>query len=615
MANMHQRRRDREVPNLLDGRGPVSRRRFLELLAAAGAAGVAVPLLGRDAGPSAAAAEGPPLPPGYVPTFPDGVIAGDPRPDGAVIWTRLGAPGGGDDVGVLWEVAESDTFSTIAAGGIVTATAADDHAAKVLVDGLGADRWYHYRFTAGTTTGPVGRLRTAPAAGSPPDRLKYAWASCQQRNASLYNAHTAIQKEPDLDFWMHLGDYIYVSDGGTITLGDYREKWHTFKANDRLQALQARVPLVATWDDGEFYNGVDSTGPAERLAAGRKAWIETMPVIPTTADQIHRPIGWGSLAEILMLDTRQYRDPAVEASSDTRTPEGAVMLAEGRTTLGAEQKAWLKQRLADSPATWKLLGNSYNMAPTRIADLDPGPPRPPGVKQNEGVYFDNEAWDDYAAERRELLQHLADRGIRNVVSTSGHTHVFIASHLIPDFDDPASPLVAFDFTCGSLTADPDVILDAAPTPPDEARANFRNLEKLGLGINQWLTHLNFIEQGYATIEVTPEEAIVEFKLIDTYDADAEPWVGVRFRMRTDQSGMSVQGFGDTTWQQSPLAPPLTEPTTTTTTTSSTTSSSTSSSTSTTGEVDASSTTTTGAAAPTTRTSSAPASETLPRFTG
>ena len=555
--------------DVLPGPRAVSRRRFLELVGASAVGAAVLPAAVGDRswfGTDAGAAVGPPLPPGYVPSFPDGVIAGDPAPDGSIIWTRVGPPAGGVDVDLLWEVSEAADFATVTAGGTVSATSADDHCAKVAVSGLAPDRWYHYRFTAGTTAGPVGRLRTAPDPSSSPDRLKFAWASCQQRNASLYNAHTAMAAEPGLDFWIHLGDYIYVSDGGTITLGDYRDRWHSFKGNTRLQDLQATVPLVAVWDDGEFYNGVDRTGPAARLAAARKAWIETMPVVPPTGDQIHRAFAWGDLADVAMIDTRQYRDPAVEASDDTRTPAGAVMLADGRTTLGTAQRDWLLDRLRTTPAIWKLIGNSYNLSPVRIEDLDPGPPRPPGVKQNEGVYFPNEAWDDYSAERRQVLQHLVDHQIPNVVSVSGHTHVWMAGHLIPDFDDPASPLVAFDFTCGSLTADPDLIKDAAPTPPDVARAQYRSLEQLGMAINPWLTHLNFLEQGYATIEITPDEAIVEFKLIDTYDPDAQPWVGARFRLLAGQVGMSVQGFGDVSVQQSPLAPPLVEPGDPTTTT-------------------------------------------------
>lgn len=518
---------------------------------------------------SAGSGEAPPLPPGYVPSWPDGVIAGDPRPDGTVIWTRLAPPADPTaSIDLLWEVAQDQAFTTIAAGGSVTTDGTDDWCAKLSVTGLQSDRWYWYRFTAGSSQSPVGRLRTAPAPGASPDRLKYAWCSCQQINDSLYVAHTAIANEPGLDFFMHLGDYVYVSDHATLTLDDYRSVYHTFKANPRLQDLQATVPLVAMLDDGELYNGVDAHGPPARLAAGRKAWTETMPIIPPTPGRFYRSFTWGDLAEVFMIDVRSYRDPAVD-NDDTRTPDGAVMLEPGRTTLGAEQKAWLKSELVTSSRRWKLIGNPYNLAPTRMTDLDPGPPRPPGVKQNEGVYFPNEAWDDYNAERRELLQFLADNEVHNVVSTSGHTHVFIASLLIPDFDDPASPVAAFDFTCGSLTADPDVIRQGAPTPPEQVRAFYRATERAGLTINPWLAHLNLVDQGYGTIEVTPEEAVIEFKLINTYDPDAEPVVGMRFVIRDAERTFSVQGFeaapfGPLTYQNPSGSPPPPQSATTTT---------------------------------------------------
>src|SRR5690606_22367550 len=144
--------------NPLRGRGPVSRRRFLELLAGAGAGALVLPhvpgaLAGTD-GPAVA----PPLPPGYVPSFPDAVIAGDPLPDGSGIGTCMAPAAGGAQVPVLWEVSPDPGFATVAAGGTVTTEQAGDWTAKVLVDGLGPDRWYHYRFVAGATSSPVGRL-------------------------------------------------------------------------------------------------------------------------------------------------------------------------------------------------------------------------------------------------------------------------------------------------------------------------------------------------------------------------------------------------------------------------------------------------------------------------
>ncbi|KAA0234121.1 MAG: Alkaline phosphatase D [Acidimicrobiales bacterium] len=526
--------------------GSVSRRRFLELVAAAGAGSLVLPLAGcsdSDAGdvPDAAKTTVSPVEPAPAGAFPDGVMAGEPRPDGAVIWTRVSQ----DGEAAAWEVATDDTFATIVAGGTVLADPERDGTTHVVVDSLEPDSWYRYRFVTDAGASPTGRLRTAPAPGAQTERLRFAYCSCQQINDSLYVAHRAMAAEPDLDFFVHLGDYIYVSDEETLTLADYRGVYHRFKANPLLQQLQATVPIVAMFDDGEFYNGVDRTGDPERLTAALDAWFEAFPVLPVDGEphRAYRTVPWGGLADLFMLDVRQYRDPAV-ASDDTDDPEGAQMLAGGRTTLGGPQKQWLLDGLSTSAAAWRLFGNPYNMTMTRLEDRDPGPPRPPGVQPGAGTYYPNEAWDDYSAERRDILEFIHDQGVGDVVSFSGHTHVWIAGQLQPDPDDPASPVVAFDVTCGSLTADPDLLL-AEGSNPDAERAKYRALESTGLELNPHLSYLNFIDQGYGLVEVTPEATLVELKLIDPYDEAAESAVGARAVIERGATAIPVERFADT----------------------------------------------------------------------
>ncbi|MEL7207704.1 MAG: alkaline phosphatase D family protein, partial [Actinomycetota bacterium] len=460
------------------------------------------------------------LPPGYTPSFPHGVMSGDPQPDGAVIWTKLSPAPGDVDVPVLWEVSDRPDFATITTGGAAVASAADAYAVHVPVTGLGTDGWWYYRFTVGTVVGPVGRLRTAPDPSSSPDSLTVAWTSCQQRGSG-YASHRALANEPGVDFFLHLGDYVYVSDGGTLTLDDYRGVYDAFKAEPELQSLQAALPIVSMFDDGEFYNGVDSTGDPARLAAAHQAWFETMPVIAPGADptQAYRSFSWGDLLELFMIDVRSYRSPAID-ETDTSTPAGAAIFDPSRTTLGATQKAWLKDGLAASAGCWKVLGNPYNMGVWRLFDTDPGPPRPPGVHPQQGVYAPNEAWDDYWAERRELLAHVRDRSIDGVVSLSGHTHIWVASELAADIDDPNDPIVAHDFTCGSLTPDPDVILDRGGDPA-EAYDYYRQLADLSIGQNTGQKYVNFINHGYGLATFTPDEVTVTFRAVNPYSSSIE----------------------------------------------------------------------------------------------
>jgi alkaline phosphatase D len=479
----------------------------------------------------------PPLPPPGVPDpapFLDGVIAGDPAPDGSLIWTRVVAPADGGDVAVLWTVAEDPTFTTLAAGGLALATSTTGHAVTVPVTGLAPDRWYHYRFEAAGPDGAqvasrTGRLRTAPAPGSSPDRLRFAFASCQQINDSWFVAHRAAAAEPDLDFFMHLGDYVYVSDTSTLSLEDYRECYRRWRRQPFLRDLHAALPVVAMWDDGEFYNGIDATGAPERLDNAKRAWFDSFPVLDPGGRRAYRRFAWGDLADVSMIDVRAYRDPAVD---DITYTDGTGANEPGRTTLGAEQYSWFTQGLAASSAAWRIVGNPYNINPWRLVNLEFLRAFRPDLPPNSGIYAPNEAWDDYMQERRDLLQFLVDAGVTDTVFTSGHTHTALVAELRADFDRPATPVAAFDFCTGSLTADPDPRKAfLGDLPADVAEDVLRAAERFVLTQNSpYLRHMNLVDQGYTVVEVTPTETLVTIRNIDTFDPDAEPVDGARFRV-------------------------------------------------------------------------------------
>ena len=427
------------------------------------------------------------------PNYPQGVAAGDPRPHGAVIWTRVAPPSPTARVAVTWQVATDASFRRIVRHGRVDVTAASDHTVKVLVQGLESDRWYHYRFRTAGSTSRTGRLRTAPRSGCLPRRLRFAFSSCQQINDSHYVAHLAMADE-DIDFWVDYGDYIYVHDFATLTLTDYRRVYQRFKANPLLQELHARYPVVAMWDDGEFVNGIDRTMEPARFAAAKQAWFEHQPVVRRRGDpdRTYREITWGDLASFLLLDVRQYRDPWPAgvpggplglSTVDTRTEAGAHIFDADRTCLGAVQKQWLKRRLTATAdrVTWRHIGHGYNFLALRLEDFDTPEARanpPAGFHVNGGSYIASDAWDAYWAERRELMTLLDQHEVPNVVVTAGHTHIYFAGGLRLDYDDLAAlPVVANEFVCGSLTADPDLRRQYLPDLPlDEAEAVLRSLE-------------------------------------------------------------------------------------------------------------------------------------------
>lgn len=201
----------------------MDRRGFLRI----GATGLGVAALA----PTVGCAPDEPAPSGV---FAHGVAAGLHSDSEVVLWTRVD-PRVSDVTDLTWEVATDSSMSNIVAAGNVTASPAVDHTAKVLVGGLGADRSWWYRFSAGTAVSPIGRARTLPSPGSSPDSLRLAFASCQHYSAGFYSAWRQVA-ERDLDAVVFLGDYIYEIGEGplgvrwepfsvALTLDDYRKRY------------------------------------------------------------------------------------------------------------------------------------------------------------------------------------------------------------------------------------------------------------------------------------------------------------------------------------------------------------------------------------------------------
>ncbi|MEU7631363.1 alkaline phosphatase D family protein [Nocardia sp. NPDC049220] len=450
-----------------------SRRQLLRV----GAAGSAAVLVGTAAASSARH----PAPRWLGDPFALGVASGDPTPDGVVLWTRLApdplAPDGLggmplDPVTVDYEVAQDENFRRVVARGTAVATRALGHSVHPEVHGLTPDRWYFYRFRAGSAISPVGRTRTAPPLGQPFSRLRFAFASCQSWSSGYYTAYEHLSRE-DLDLVLHLGDYIYERawirgrEAATkgpefrdeaVDLAGYRLRYALYKAEQPLRAAHAAFPWLVTMDDHEVDNnwagdapgaGLDiSRIPAlfrRRRTAAFQAMYEHQPLriaqLPSGPSMLlHRRYRFGDLAEITMLDTRQYRTR--QACGGTVTNHCTDRFATGRTILGARQRDWLIDGFTDSPARWQVIGNQVGMSQN---DSDPG----------TAVAVSTDSWDGYVADRNTVLAAAADRGVRNLVVVTGDRHENQAARLRRDYSDPESPVVAAEFTGTSITSNGD----------------------------------------------------------------------------------------------------------------------------------------------------------------
>lgn len=486
----------------------LNRRDLLKAAGAAGALNLVWPLsAGLSPAQAREAAEA--LGADYDPApFTLGVASGDPQPTSVVLWTRLApeplAPEQNlpEIVEVEWVVAEDSALRRVVARGKAPASATLAHSVHVPVGGLRANTRYWYAFKALGKTSRVGRTRTAPVTSVA--TVRFAAANCQAFHDGYYAAHRGIARE-DVDFVVHLGDYIYehgpvggdhVRDHDTppiLTLADYRRRYALYKGDASLREAHAAHPWFLTWDDHEVVNDYSGTGGGapfmQRRAAAYQAWYENMPhrdgsTTGNTAlpdPEIHRVRRWGDLLELTVLDLRSYRS--------------AQNLADG-TILGADQKTWLKQGITQAPDAWHVWANSIMLSQLRGT---------PG-----GSYMFTDQWDGFLAERKEVLGHVHSSGLEDLVVITGDWHSAFVDDIRTDFDNTSSPVVGTEFTAHSVTSGAYSAAWNKTNGPLMGRAN---------------PHLKYFEgnrYGYDVYEVTPERFSAHMRVIADRRDPASP---------------------------------------------------------------------------------------------
>ncbi|WP_322515641.1 alkaline phosphatase D family protein [Rhodopseudomonas palustris] len=467
-----------------------------------------------------------------------GIASGDPAPDGFVLWTRLAPeplePRGGmtiQAVEVTVEIADDAAMTRVLRSETAIARLELAHSVHVEVEGLSPARDYFYRFRAGDAESPIGRARTLPAPRETPAQLRFAAAGCQLWEGGFYTAWRAIADD-QLDFVFHYGDYIYEHGFTTLdrngkpyprlmpqdfqacfTLTDYRRRYALYKGDPDLQAAHASCPFLSSFDDHDVANNwaADSDPkktPAEaflfRRAMALQAWYEHMPVrlaqLPRGPDVLaYRGFRFGTLADIAVLDTRQYR---------SRQPCGDGFRAHcdeaddaGRTMLGAAQEQWLAQRLKQSSATWQVLAQQVQFAPFDWRGF-------PFVKETDAPVLDLDTWSGASAARDRVTAMLIDANVANPVVLTGDLHRALALELRRDWRNPESPCIGVEFLSTSISSPGD-----GPATAEKLAAMYRNNP-----------HLKFFSdrRGYTRHVVTPTRWQADFRSVDGIATRGEP---------------------------------------------------------------------------------------------
>ena len=246
---------------------------------------------------------------------------------------------------------------------------------------------YHWRPYTGDGDdriyGRAARFRT-PASASP---VRFAFGSCTSGRTTDYSSFsTAAGFDPE--FYLHAGDWGY-ANLNTLKHGPdhFQARWSRLLRVPEMRPLLDGSPLMFWQDDHDYQ--------------ADNGWAETVaPYTVWAFDEFHSnptdtyfDVRWGDV-HIWCLDCRLF-------ATDPAAPDGP-----GKSRLGAEQKAWLKDGMAASDAPLRVVAS--------------------------GMVFRNKVLDDdgwhstYAHERDELLQFFSELPSTTfILSGDSHGHRLI----------------------------------------------------------------------------------------------------------------------------------------------------------------------------------------------
>ncbi|MEQ9544568.1 MAG: alkaline phosphatase D family protein [Marinobacter sp.] len=477
------------------------------------------------------APEGEPSSPAVA--FNHGVASGDPLADRVILWTRV-TPTGDlprtiDSIQVLATVARDRDMKEVVAQ-YDTATGPDrDFCVKVDAAGLQPDTWYYYQFSVGSQRSSVGRTRTFPATQSAAERARFAVVSCSNYAFGLFSVYKAVSDHADLDFVLHLGDYVYEYGPGEygdfpgreplpahemVELADYRQRHAQYKTDPNLQAVHQQFPMICIWDDHESAN--DSyTGGAEnhdeategdwpaRKAVSIQAYHEWLPIREHSSgpERIWRSFAFGNLIDLFMMDTRlEGRDLQVSSPADP------ARFSADRRLISEEQLTWLAGGLTASSAKWRMIGQQVMFAELNIVgtvDVARSLGLEDEVEFNGQLAALNvDQWDGYVADREVILHTLADNGINNTVIFTGDIHTSWANEVYADagnlLENALSTPLAAEFVTPSVTS---------PGLPE----GVAQLAEVAVPVaNPHMKYVELRSPGFMLVDVTLERAQAEF---------------------------------------------------------------------------------------------------------
>ncbi len=337
------------------------------------------------------------------------------------------APGIDGEILISWNIkGQSNTFHT---SWLPTDSNAD-YIAKYTLTDLEPNTTYTITVQSRALNGTSilstrqGEFTTAPATNEI-DEVHGVVLTCQEFVSSDDDAlgHKVYQEiaQSRPDFYVHTGDIIYYDvefrheeQPAATSLAIARHMWNKTFAMPWQRDCGEVVPAYFMKDDhdtyvNDCYPGIQQFSDMGTFSfeKGVALFKEQTPII----DLPYRNFRWGQDLEIWLIEGRDYRS--------------SNLMADGplKTILGAEQKEWLKQGIASSDATFKLV-----ISPTPIIGPD------------AATKADNHANDAFLTEGNELRSFLASQP--NTYVICGDRHWQYASI------DPVTNLR--EYSCGAV---------------------------------------------------------------------------------------------------------------------------------------------------------------------
>jgi alkaline phosphatase D len=421
------------------------------------------------------------------PQMAHGIQSGDPKADGAVIWTRGDRPA---RLWVEWATTASFANATRVRGPYLLEDT--DFTGRVDLASLPAGQEIFYRVVLQDlhnervlSEAMPGHLRLPAVAGSKAVRdVRFTWSGDTAGQGWGINEAWGGMKiyeqmrKVNPDFFLHSGDTIY-ADGpitaqvkladGTMwnnvvteevskvaeTLNEYRGRYRYNLMDANVRRMACEVPQIWQWDDHEVSNNWSDSKDVSAdkryteknvpllVARATKSFLEYAPMrraADVENERVYRHLPQGPLLDMFVVDMRSYRGPNSQNLQTTESAESAFM--------GRPQIAWLLDGLKRSKSVWKVIAADMPIG-LHVADGQDAQGRDKWEAIANG--------DDGAPLGREieiarLLSEIKRAGIKNVVWLTADVH-YTAAHY---FDPAKAKFTDFspfwEFVSGPLNA-------------------------------------------------------------------------------------------------------------------------------------------------------------------